>query len=470
MPKRSAFDRERLRQVLQAQHQVITRRQALLCGMPHSTVDRYIAADGPWQRLLPGVYLAVTGTVTQDQRDMAALLYAGQPSLITGSAAVRRHRLSPPGPDVVDVLIPWNRHRQSTGFVRMHRTRRMPERGYVTGKIWFAKPPRAVADAARSLTRFDDVRHVVCAAVQQRVCTVAELTEELQAGRSSGATLFRDALAEVGDGVRSVAEGDCRILILRSDLPKPMFNARLFDADGVFIAMVDAWWGAAGDEINWRRFFDINGLAGLRIEDPRVFEATHATLFRLYADGLIDGFRVDHVDGLSDPPGYCRRLRQRLDALAPGRHAYLVIEKILGAGETLPTDWGIDGTSGYDFMNEVSAVQHATSATATLEQLWRELSGRPAHFEAEEVAARQEILQHGFDAQLQAVTAALHRLARAEPATRDMSAAKIRAGLIALLAHFPVYRGYDAGSKRSPIDSRSRTRARSSARSSGGRG
>jgi (1->4)-alpha-D-glucan 1-alpha-D-glucosylmutase len=213
-----------------------------------------------------------------------------------------------------------------------------------------------------------------------------------------------------------------------------------------------AWWGSAGDEINWRRFFDINGLAGLRIEDPRVFEATHATLFRLYADGLIDGFRVDHVDGLSDPPGYCRRLRQRLDALAPGRHAYLVIEKILGAGETLPTDWGIDGTSGYDFMNEVSAVQHATSATATLEQLWHELTGRPAHFEAEEVAARQEILQHGFDAQLRAVTAALHRLARAEPATREMSAAKIRAGLIALLAHFPVYRGYYAGSKRSPID------------------
>ena len=76
-----------------------------------------------------------------------------------------------------------------------------------------------------------------------------------------------------------------------------------------------AWWGAAGDEINWRRFFDINGLAGLRIEVPEVFEATHATLFRLYAEGLIDGFRVDHVDGLSDPPGYCRRLRQRLDEL-----------------------------------------------------------------------------------------------------------------------------------------------------------
>jgi hypothetical protein len=246
MPKRSDFDTERVRQVLRAQHQVITRRQALLCGMPHSTLDRQVASDGPWQRLLPGVYLAITGTPTRDQREMAALLYAGPRSLITGSAAVRRHRLSSPGPDLVDVLIPWNRKRQSAGFVRVHRTRRIPERRFVTGQIRFTKPPRAVADAARSLTRFDDVRHVVCAAVQNGLCTVAELTEELQAGPAGGATLFREALAEIGDGVRSVAEGDLRILILDSDLPKPMFNAQLYDADGIFIATVDDWWAEAG--------------------------------------------------------------------------------------------------------------------------------------------------------------------------------------------------------------------------------
>ncbi len=177
---------------------------------------------------------------------MAALLYAGPRSLITGSAAVRHHRLSSPGPDVVDVLIPWDRQRQSTAFVRMHRTRRMPERGYVIGKIWFAKAPRAVADAARSLTRFDDVRHIVCAAVQQRACTVAELAEELRAGPAAGTALLRGALAEIGDGVRSVAEGDLRVLILDSDLPKPMFNAQLFDANGIFIATVDDWWPEAG--------------------------------------------------------------------------------------------------------------------------------------------------------------------------------------------------------------------------------
>lgn len=246
MPEKPVFVAERLRYVLEAQREVITRRQALLCGMPHSTLDRYVAPGGRWQRLLPGVYLAVTGTATQDQREMAALLYAGPRSLLTGSAAMRRHRLRPAGPDVVDVLIPWHRTRQSTGFVRVHRTRRMPERLYVTGKIRFAKPARAVADAARSLTRFDDVRHVVCEAVQRKACTVAELTDELRAGPTAGAALFREALAEIGDGVRSVAEADFRQLIMRSGLPEPMFNAQLFDAEGVFIATVDAWWPESG--------------------------------------------------------------------------------------------------------------------------------------------------------------------------------------------------------------------------------
>jgi hypothetical protein len=214
--------------------------------MSRSALQFRIAQSGPWQRLLPGVYVGVTGTVTQDQREMAALLYAGRGSMITGVAAVRRNHLRSPGPDVVDVLIPWNCRRQNVAFVRIHRTRRMPERLFVTGKIRFTMVPRAVADAARCMARFDDVRAVVCEAVQRRACTVAELTAELESGPSAGSALLREALAEVGDGVRSVAEGQFRRLILRSGLPRPIFNARLFDADGTFIATVDAWWEQAG--------------------------------------------------------------------------------------------------------------------------------------------------------------------------------------------------------------------------------
>src|SRR6266571_3963533 len=214
MPRKSEFDAARLDHILKEQHRVISRTQVLACGMSPRALHHRIAASGPWQRLLPGVYLTVTGMVTQDQREMAALLYAGRTSLITGPAAVRRHRLRSAGPDVVDVLIPWHRRRQSVAFVRVHRTRKLPKRMFVTGKIRFAEVPRAVADAARMLTRFDDVRAVVCEAVQRKSCTVAE--------------------------------ADFRVLILRSGLPKPVFNAQLFDEDGTFIAMVDAWWQDAG--------------------------------------------------------------------------------------------------------------------------------------------------------------------------------------------------------------------------------
>ncbi|MBV9117744.1 MAG: malto-oligosyltrehalose synthase, partial [Acetobacteraceae bacterium] len=210
-----------------------------------------------------------------------------------------------------------------------------------------------------------------------------------------------------------------------------------------------AFWRTAPDEINWRRFFDINELAGVRVEEERVFEATHATLFRLYAEGLIDGMRVDHVDGLSDPRGYCRRLRARLAGLererpadAPPGPAYLIVEKILGAGESLAEDWQVNGTSGYDFMDAVSAVQHDPRAAPALSAFWAALSGRSPGFEPEEVAARREILDGSFAAQLDSAVGALHRLALLDPATRDVSRPALRRALIEVLAHFPAYRSY----------------------------
>jgi (1->4)-alpha-D-glucan 1-alpha-D-glucosylmutase len=234
-----------------------------------------------------------------------------------------------------------------------------------------------------------------------------------------------------------------------------------------------AWWGAAGDEINWRRFFDINGLAGLRIEDPNVFEAAHATLFRLYAEGLIDGFRVDHVDGLTDPPDYCRRLRARLEELrsqrpptAPDGRPYIVVEKILGPGEALATDWGIDGTSGYDFMNSVSAVQHDPESERLLAFFWSAVSGRPADFATEEELARRQVLERSFDAQLEATATALHRLARLDPSARDTTQPAIRRALLALLAHFPVYRTYNAAAARSAADERAFAQALAAAKAS----
>ncbi|CAH2778796.1 MAG: Malto-oligosyltrehalose synthase (EC [uncultured Caballeronia sp.] len=122
---------------------------------------------------------------------------------------------------------------------------------------------------------------------------------------------------------------------------------------------------ATTDEVNWRRFFDVSMLGGMHVERPEVFEASHALIFRLFAEGLIDGLRIDHVDGLAEPREYCQRLRGRLEELAEHRpenlkegRTYFVVEKILARGEPVRDDWRIDGTTGYDFMNDVGALLH----------------------------------------------------------------------------------------------------------------
>jgi hypothetical protein len=245
MQKRSVYDTVGLRRILGSQHQVVTRAQALKCGIPHTTVDRRIAPEGPWQKLLPGTYLTVTGRPTIEQRQMAALLYAGTDSVITGPAAIRLHRLRSPGPDTIDVLIPWAIKRQSTGFVRIHRTRRVPG-FYRRGPIRFARAARAVADAARLFGTLDDVRSVVAEAVQKQACSIAEIGLELEEGSSRDSTYLRAALAEVRDGIRSVAEARFRQRVRRSDLPQPTYNVFLRAADGTDIGEADAWWADAG--------------------------------------------------------------------------------------------------------------------------------------------------------------------------------------------------------------------------------
>ncbi len=210
-----------------------------------------------------------------------------------------------------------------------------------------------------------------------------------------------------------------------------------------------AWWRAATDEINWRRFFDVNGLAGVRVEIPEVFEDTHRTVFRLYEEGLIDGVRIDHVDGLASPRDYCRKLRRRLDALTARRPeglrdqpAILWIEKILFAHERLAGDWLTDGTTGYDFMNDVGAVLHDPAGEDKLTAMWTSLTGRPGEFEIEAQAARRQILRENLASELFNTATALHRVAKRDLATRDFTLTGIRLVLTELLVHFHTYRIY----------------------------
>lgn len=246
MPTLSGYNREHLARVLRVQYDVVSRSQALECGMTRGAIEYRLRSDGRWRQILPAVYLTVTGTVTADQRDVAALLYAGPQSVITGPVAVRRHNLRCAGLNILDVLVPAGSRRKSTGYVQIQRTTRMPGDLYTTGPIRFTSLARAVADAARGMTRFSDVQALVCEAVQRGRCPLDELVQELNQGPTAGRRWFCSALKELSEGIRSAAEADLKRLIDRSDLEKPVYNADLYTLDGIFLGRPDAWFGRAG--------------------------------------------------------------------------------------------------------------------------------------------------------------------------------------------------------------------------------
>ena len=246
MASSTRIDRNALARTLDQQLAVITRGQAAATGLTRHALQHRLRLGGPWQSLLPGVYLAATGTPTIIQQEMAALLYAGQGSVITGLAAVRQHHIRGPAAEFIDVLIPASRRRRDAAFVRVHRTTHLPARAWQLGPLQYALPARAVADAVRDLTSLRDVRAMLADAVQRGHCNVEALSTELSAGPNRGSALFREALTDVADGIRSAAEGDLKDLLAKSGLPMPLFNASIYDGDGTFIARPDAWWPEKG--------------------------------------------------------------------------------------------------------------------------------------------------------------------------------------------------------------------------------
>jgi len=210
-----------------------------------------------------------------------------------------------------------------------------------------------------------------------------------------------------------------------------------------------AWWRTGAAMLNRRRFFEISDLVGLRQEHPPVFEATHALVLRLLSEGHIDGVRVDHVDGLADPAGYCRRLREQLaihaaqrPATLPLPHPWLIVEKILAPGEALPRDWQVDGTTGYDFMDQVGAVLHDAAGETPLTDLWGRSRGNRDNYGQVLRAARRQILMRHLVTEFEGASTALRACAAASAATRDLTRAALRQALAALLEAIPVYRSY----------------------------
>lgn len=193
----------------------------------------------------------------------------------------------------------------------------------------------------------------------------------------------------------------------------------------------------AADDINYRRFFNINELAGIRVELPEVFEHTHRLVFRLLNEGRLQGLRIDHIDGLFDPRTYLEQLRA--NATAP---FYLVVEKILAAHEAIPQDWPVEGTTGYDFCAQVTSLLVDPAAEPILTGFYQEFTGEFDPFAEIVRESKIKILENELASELESLSHDAVRVARHNPRTTDFTRNILRRALKEVIACFPVYRTY----------------------------
>jgi (1->4)-alpha-D-glucan 1-alpha-D-glucosylmutase len=203
-------------------------------------------------------------------------------------------------------------------------------------------------------------------------------------------------------------------------------------------------WRLASSDINYRRFFDVNSLAGLRVEDVATFDATHSLVKKLITEGRLQGLRLDHIDGLRDPVQYFQRLR-RLVRDARGNKQkpfYIVVEKILGEHEKLRAFAGVHGTTGYEWMNAITQALVDGNGLEPLDEIWRQVSNQSPKLEPVLIEAKRRVLETLLTSEFTVLSRLLARIASGHYSTRDYSADSLRQALELYVLHFPVYRTY----------------------------
>jgi (1->4)-alpha-D-glucan 1-alpha-D-glucosylmutase len=195
-----------------------------------------------------------------------------------------------------------------------------------------------------------------------------------------------------------------------------------------------AYWHVATERINYRRFFDVSDLIGMRIEDPEVFRASHALIFDLVNSGMVDGLRIDHIDGLADPKGYLDRL--------PADATYIVAEKILVGDERLPRDWRLHGTTGYDFLGYMNALFVDPEGLEQIDRFYAQHTGRTGSLTDVEYQRKLLVINSLFAGEMADLGANLERLAEHDRYARDLSPRDLARGLKEITACMPVYRTY----------------------------
>ncbi|HUQ75262.1 MAG TPA: malto-oligosyltrehalose synthase [Burkholderiales bacterium] len=197
-----------------------------------------------------------------------------------------------------------------------------------------------------------------------------------------------------------------------------------------------AYWRVASDEINYRRFFEITDLAGVRQEDRTVFEATHALIRRLAKNGGVDGLRIDHPDGLADPQQYLGQLQESFS------RPWVVVEKILAEHEAMPSAWPVHGETGYRFVNLLTGVFIDPQAESRFDRIYQRFTGERQGFAEMSIQSRHLIMATTLAAELLMLSTWLARIAAGNRLTRDFTQSGLSKALADIAARFPVYRSY----------------------------
>ncbi len=272
----------------------------------------------------------------------------------------------------------------------------------------------------------------------------------LIAERRRNKELFKQQLAALHERVPAVRE---RVAQRIADFNGRVGEAVSFDALDALLSRQAyrlASWRVAADDINYRRFFDVNDLAALRMESEKVFEATHAQIFRWIAAGCVSGLRVDHPDGLSDPAAYFDRLQSRYAEVrreagvddGPAPALYVVVEKILDEFEALPSDWRVHGETGYRFANLCNGLFVDAAQESRFTRVYRSFTHEARNFSQVMREAKRLIMTHSLPGELGGLTFMLHNIAQRNRRTRDFTRTRLRGALTDFVAGFPVYRSY----------------------------
>ena len=209
-----------------------------------------------------------------------------------------------------------------------------------------------------------------------------------------------------------------------------------------------AFWRTANEEINYRRFFTISDLVGIKVDDPLTFDASHSVVLRLATKRLVTGFRIDHIDGLRDPLGYLRRLQEKTQSGttdARGRDFYVVVEKILSVGEGLPTEWPVHGTTGYDFLNAVNGIFVDAANLAALEEAYSRFISERIYFPDLAYRKKKQVMDSLLAVEMRTLGRYLSVLAEQDRYARELSREELTRTLVETTACLEPYRTYIRG-------------------------